>query len=375
MMASSDDKTRLLPRDSIWVLSAADQNLGDIIVTPKQVMTFGRKTECDVVIPSQYISRRHAEVFVKDDQLFIRDLDSTLGTLVNDQPVKLASVQEGDEIRMDKAVFVVKRMGPAKDDSASAEDKDKTVMRSVEDMKAAMDKAVEDAKQKQARAGKKSEKTPEENRHETESAVPEPSPRKKESAPTPQVEPPAVDSGGSDERNSNWWDPKGSGPMGTRILKPIDAGKVIGGEIKPVPDADGPMLLGCSPSISELRIKLRPGKLVVGKKADVDIRLEDEFVSDVHAQIIGEGERWKVVNVLSANGTFVNGKKVQSAYLKSGDVIRFGGLEVQFVNGTRRRKVAPQVPGNNRKRLVVGAVTVLLLVLVIAIVIGITGGR
>lgn len=356
------------------MLSAADKNLGDIIITPKQVMTFGRKTECDVVIPSQYISRRHAEVFVEGGQLFVRDLDSTHGTLVNSQPVKQTMVQEGDEIRMDRAVFVVKRMGPSRDTTGSAstvDDKDKTVIRSAADMVASMDKAVEDAKQAKEFADSK---IPSARKDEVEAAPPS---KELSSATESQPQPKTAEADGDDDArksSKNWWDSKDEGPMGTRFIKATDVADMVDREIAPMIEADRPMLLGMSPSVSGLRIELKPGKLVVGKKADADIRLDDEFISDVHAQLIGEGERWKVVNVLSANGTFVNGKKVQSAYLKSGDVLRFGGLDIQFVNGAQRRQTA-RIPAGKGKRVLVAVVFVLLLMLVVAAVIGFAGSR
>ena len=56
------------------------------------------------------------------------------------------------------------------------------------------------------------------------------------------------------------------------------------------------------------------------------------IVSRRHAQIIREGNRFKLIDQ-SANGTFVNGKKVKEAYLKDGDVLIFaeGGPKVSFL--------------------------------------------
>ncbi|MBC2695349.1 MAG: FHA domain-containing protein [Desulfobacteraceae bacterium] len=56
------------------------------------------------------------------------------------------------------------------------------------------------------------------------------------------------------------------------------------------------------------------------------------IVSRRHAQIIREGNRFKLIDQ-SANGTFVNGKRVKEAYLKDGDVLIFaeGGPKVSFL--------------------------------------------
>lgn len=57
-----------------------------------------------------------------------------------------------------------------------------------------------------------------------------------------------------------------------------------------------------------------------------------KIVSRKHAQIIREGNRFKLINH-SQNGTFLNGKRVPEAYLKDGDVLIFaqGGPKVSFL--------------------------------------------
>lgn len=56
------------------------------------------------------------------------------------------------------------------------------------------------------------------------------------------------------------------------------------------------------------------------------------IVSRRHAKIVREGNRFKLIDQ-SANGTFVNGKRVKEAYLKDGDVLIFaeGGPKVSFL--------------------------------------------
>ncbi len=65
------------------------------------------------------------------------------------------------------------------------------------------------------------------------------------------------------------------------------------------------------------------------------------MISRKHARIVREGNRFKLVDQ-SANGTFVNGKRVTEAYLKSGDVLILaqGGPKVSFL--TRIEEVRPQ---------------------------------
>lgn len=48
----------------------------------------GRYPSNDIVIPDPYVSRRHARIFFKDGEWFIEDLDSTNGTIVNNEEIK-----------------------------------------------------------------------------------------------------------------------------------------------------------------------------------------------------------------------------------------------------------------------------------------------
>jgi pSer/pThr/pTyr-binding forkhead associated (FHA) protein len=62
----------------------------------------------------------------------------------------------------------------------------------------------------------------------------------------------------------------------------------------------------------------------------VNIPILEGSVSGMHAQIVNEGSRWKVVNWMSTNGTLVNGQRALSSYLKNGDIISMGSAELAF---------------------------------------------
>jgi pSer/pThr/pTyr-binding forkhead associated (FHA) protein len=68
----------------------------------------------------------------------------------------------------------------------------------------------------------------------------------------------------------------------------------------------------------------------VGSEGEREILIERVGVSALHAKIVNEGKRWKVIDQLSANGTFVNGKRCNVSYLTSGDRIAFGSVECIF---------------------------------------------
>ena len=47
------------------------------------VLFLGRHSECDIVLPGNGISRKHAKLVSANGQLFIEDLNSTAGTMLN----------------------------------------------------------------------------------------------------------------------------------------------------------------------------------------------------------------------------------------------------------------------------------------------------
>jgi diguanylate cyclase (GGDEF)-like protein len=71
---------------------------------------------------------------------------------------------------------------------------------------------------------------------------------------------------------------------------------------------------------------LPPGQAtVIGRGTDADLRLEDCRVSREHAKITIDSKGTPVLEDLgSANGTFVNGSRIQRQELKEGDQLQFG---------------------------------------------------
>lgn len=69
----------------------------------------------------------------------------------------------------------------------------------------------------------------------------------------------------------------------------------------------------------------------VGSDNARDIVFTDQGVSVFHTILAYENGRWKLVDQMSTNGTFVNGSKAVSAYLNCGDKIRIGTVECTFL--------------------------------------------
>lgn len=74
------------------------------------------------------------------------------------------------------------------------------------------------------------------------------------------------------------------------------------------------------------RIRLSGPLLVIGREArSSDVLFEHPKVSRVHAEITEDVEGIALVDRGSANGTWVNGRKIDRRILKDGDIIYFGG--------------------------------------------------
>ncbi len=126
-----------------WALKANHSALANRIFTVKSQTLVGRSNECDVTLAAAHLSRRHAELSVREGLLFVRDLGSANGTFVNGKRVEAeVRVKRGDDLRFDTLSFGV--IGPT-------EDLDKTTVRTVTKRTAAPSAAA--AHPKPARSG------------------------------------------------------------------------------------------------------------------------------------------------------------------------------------------------------------------------------
>jgi len=83
------------------------------------------------------------------------------------------------------------------------------------------------------------------------------------------------------------------------------------------------------------------GPLGLGRGADNLFVLDDPGVSRHHARIVASDRGWAIEDLGSSNGTWVNGQRVARAFLRNGDCIRLGGVELVF----RDDPAPPPLPG------------------------------
>lgn len=81
-------------------------------------------------------------------------------------------------------------------------------------------------------------------------------------------------------------------------------------------------------------IKMDKTRLTIGRSSRNDICLSDPFASRLHAELRRENEQMLLVDNGSANGTFMNGQRVQGAVrMRVGDILRIGETEIEYSAG------------------------------------------
>src|SRR5919109_3672005 len=77
---------------------------------------------------------------------------------------------------------------------------------------------------------------------------------------------------------------------------------------------------------------LNKERILIGRKPDSDIRIDNLAVSSKHALIVTILDDSFLEDLGSTNGTYVNGKLIKKHALKNGDVIGLGKHELKYVN-------------------------------------------
>ncbi len=85
-----------------------------------------------------------------------------------------------------------------------------------------------------------------------------------------------------------------------------------------------------SGATAERIVPLSRSVTVVGRGAEADLRLPDTGVSRVHAEVHLDGDRARVVDLGSTNGTLVNGRRVSEAALSHGDRLDIGATALIY---------------------------------------------
>lgn len=161
------------------------------------------------------------------------------------------------------------------------------------------------------------------------------------------------------------------GPQGTHVFSRNEVDKLVEDAASEAVDAaTRAQLKGVSVEVKGREFPLSGARHVIGRASSCDIILSDSSVSSEHARINHDATGWRVINLLSTNGTFVNDKRVSNEALNHGDRVRFGRVEFLFQDVAQ--KSAPSSSGtsaqSNRSWLpwaIAGGVVVIVVALLI----------
>lgn len=86
-----------------------------------------------------------------------------------------------------------------------------------------------------------------------------------------------------------------------------------------------------SPLFSPFRQQLHGAVISIGRASDCSIPIKDRYLSRKHAEIVADRGAWVLKDCGSANGTYLNGSRVERDQpLRTGDRIRLGDTELLF---------------------------------------------
>lgn len=104
----------------------------------------------------------------------------------------------------------------------------------------------------------------------------------------------------------------------------------LSAQISRLTDGQALLLANSGPNAGSVFL-LEPGEVTVGRSPESAVFLDDVTVSRRHATFSREGDHWLVRDVGSLNGTYVNGTRVDTAPLGSGDHVQIGRFKLTFV--------------------------------------------
>ncbi len=101
------------------------------------------------------------------------------------------------------------------------------------------------------------------------------------------------------------------------------------GAVEALPPGSALLIVQRGPN-SGARFLLDSERTTVGRHPDSNIFLDDVTVSRKHAEFVREGDGFRVRDVGSLNGTYVNRDRVDDAMLRPGDEVQIGKYRMTY---------------------------------------------
>ena len=149
-----------------------------------------------------------------------------------------------------------------------------------------------------------------------------------------------MDSGSSQDQTSEEVTVAPTSVFRADFLNELDAPAQAGGEsavsgVEGLPAGSALLVVKRGPNAGS-RFLLDQAITSAGRHPDSDIFLDDVTVSRRHAEFRLDGSEFRIVDMGSLNGTYVNGEPIDSAELTNGDEIQMGKFRLVFLTGGDR---------------------------------------
>jgi len=91
--------------------------------------------------------------------------------------------------------------------------------------------------------------------------------------------------------------------------------------------------LSVADSSGRRSVSVPSGPFSIGRSSDTELQLADGRVSRRHAELFEEAGAWRIRDLGSRTGTFLNDLRIETAELKPGDRLRIGDAELRVESG------------------------------------------
>jgi type II secretory pathway predicted ATPase ExeA len=95
------------------------------------------------------------------------------------------------------------------------------------------------------------------------------------------------------------------------------------------------------------QVPLKKQRMLIGRSAHNDLRIDAELISRNHALLIRHGNTTFIMDLNSKNGTFVNSRRISNLVLIDQDIISIGNYRIKFIDPKAKVRGALQGSGFN----------------------------
>ncbi len=284
---------------TVKILNAEKEYLSKEL--PEGTYVLGRGTSCDIQLEDQAISRKHVEIRISDSTVYVNNLSTTARVFCNGKAVETAELSNGDEFTVGPYRILI-FMGTQPQASVNPMDEAPVEAEGADPAVAPSDAPAEAEAPGFAEvpgfqpledpfAGFGEQQTPSDITPASGN-IPEAAPRDTSAAEE------AVSMGGETQVFNK--------PLAAKLI--FETGPKTGEEIL-----------------------IETYEVTFGRSKKADVFIDDEKLSRVHAKITRMGIGYRLVDLNSRNGTYVNGMRVLEHPLNSFDIVTLGNTKFKFL--------------------------------------------